>query len=249
MSDEKTRYTRLKSIKDFGYDVDWMDLREKSVVVAGVGGLGMITAEMLARCGIGKLFLFDRDVVDVVNLNRLGFHERHLGDSKVEVIEVRIQSMNPDVETIAHHGDIMLFENESRFEEALTDADVCLMGVDNYPARTFVNRKCMRLKTVLLDAGAARSGLSGHVHPIFPGINACIQCTGIIEASGERGEPCTASLPTTMAILAGLQVQECLKILLGFGNVVDYLTYNAITGTFRNLKTRRDENCPACSDM
>lgn len=249
MSEEETRYTRLKSIEKFGYDVDWMDLRDKYVVIAGVGGLGMVSAEMLARCGIGKLYLFDKDVVDIVNLNRLGFREKDLGVAKITVIEKKIRKINSDVETSAHHGDIMLPDTEIEFENALKESDICLMGVDNYPARTFINRKCVRMGKTLLDAGASRSGLSGHIHPIFPGKNACLQCTGIIEATGERGEACTASLPTTMAILAALQVQECLKILLEFGEIVDYLTYNAITGNFRNLTTKRDKSCPACGDL
>ncbi|MHA1728674.1 MAG: HesA/MoeB/ThiF family protein [Promethearchaeota archaeon] len=248
---KENRYTRLKSIKEFGYDVDWDDLRDKSATIAGVGGLGMISAEMLGRCGIGALYLFDKDEVQIVNLNRMGFNEKDINTPKVNVIRDRLGEINPDVKVEAFHGDIMLFSNENTFEQCVKKSDVVLMGVDNYPARTFVNQKCINLNIPLIDAGASRSALSGHVHPIFPGKNGCLRCTGIIHAleKTERGEPCTASLPTTMAIIAAVQVQETLKFLLNLGKNIDYMTYNALTGQFSNHITKRDPSCPACGHL
>jgi molybdopterin/thiamine biosynthesis adenylyltransferase len=210
----------------------------------------MISADMLARCGIGELFLFDKDTVQTVNLNRMGFEKRDIDIPKVEVIGSRIHEINEEVHVESHHGDIMVFTNEDIFEECVQKSDAVLMGVDNYPARLFVNQKCINSKIPLFDAGASRSALSGHVHPIFPEKNACLRCTGIIHAldQKERGEPCTASLPTTMAIIAGIQVQETLKFLLKLGNNIDYLTYNALTGDFRHHQTKRDPHCTACGN-
>jgi molybdopterin/thiamine biosynthesis adenylyltransferase len=250
--EKENRYTRLKSIKEFGYDVDWDVLKTKKAVIPGVGGLGMITSEMLTRCGIGTLYLFDKDIVQIVNLNRLGFHEKDLNRPKVEVIAERLREINPDVKIEAFQGDIMDFTTEDIFEKAVSDCDIVLMGVDNYPARQFINQKCLNLNKVLMDAGAARSGLSGHVHPLIPGKTACFMCMAGIEIPGEkkeRGEPCTASLPSTMAMLASIQTMEALKYLLNFGVLIDYVTYNAITGAFNNFQTRRDPNCPACKDI
>jgi ubiquitin-like modifier-activating enzyme 5 len=220
--------------------------------IVGVGGLGSVASEMLARCGIGKLFLFDKDEVSIVNLNRMGFFEKDLGKPKVEVFSQYLHAVNPEVEIIAVHGDIMLPDIDEEFEKAINASDIVLMGLDNFPARTFVNQKCIRLNRILVDAGAARSALSGHVHPIFPKSNACMACTGIIRPpleSAPRGEPCVASLPTTMSILAGIQVQETLKILLGIGTPIDYLTYNAISGQFHSHFTKRDVKCPVCGDF
>ena len=69
----ENRYTRLRAIREFGYDIDWDAMKKKTVTIAGVGGLGIISAESLARCGIGTLNLFDKDTVQIVNLNRMGF--------------------------------------------------------------------------------------------------------------------------------------------------------------------------------
>ncbi|MHA1672196.1 MAG: HesA/MoeB/ThiF family protein [Promethearchaeota archaeon] len=244
------RYTRLKAITDFGYDITWSDLAKRTITIAGVGGLGMITAEILARCGVGQLNLFDKDTVDTVNLNRIGFLEADIGQDKVSIIAKNIRQINPDVNTHPIHGDIMNFGVEDLFDEAVANSDAVMMGVDNYPARMFVNQKCINYKKPLFNAGVSRSALSGFVQSIFPGKTACLQCVARVKGSNEnleRGESCVASLPTTFAIIAGIQAQEALKYLLGLGTVLDYITYNALTGDFHQFQTTRDPHCSACS--
>ncbi|NMC04602.1 MAG: HesA/MoeB/ThiF family protein [Candidatus Lokiarchaeota archaeon] len=245
------RYDRLNAINAFGYDIKWESLRKKAVTIAGVGGLGMLAAEILARCGIGTLYLFDMDIVDAVNLNRLGFHPDDLGLPKVDVIAERIKRINPDVATEPLHGDIMMLDNEDVFEDRVKRSAVVLMGMDNLPARMFVNQKCVNNGIVLVDGGTSRSALSGHVQPVIPGKTACVACRGSIASKQprEKGQRCTASLPTTMAIIASLQVQEVLKYLLGFGTLASYMTYNALTGEFTTHQTRPDPACPACKHV
>ena len=247
---EHARYSRLKAIQTFGYDIQWEVLRQKSCVIAGIGGLGVVSAEMLVRCGIGALYLFDKDTVEVENLNRMGFLPADVGKAKVEVITQRLQKINPDVKIHAHHGDILDWGMDETFETAVQQSDIVLMGLDNYPARMFVNQKCVNLQKVLVDAGVARSALSGNIHLIIPGKTACMMCTARFHGKNEkveRGEACTASLPTTMALIAALQVQETLKYLLNFGELADYLTYNALTGETLAYQTQRDPNCDACA--
>lgn len=246
------RYTRLKAISAFGYNLNWDDLSDKIVAIPGIGGLGVLTSEMLARCGVGTLHLFDLDIVEEVNLNRMGFHEKDLGLPKVEVTANFLEKVNPEVDIIPHHGDIMGFEMDSIFEAAVSESDVVLMGLDNYPARMFVNQKCINTSTPLIDAGVSRSALSGNIHVIIPKKTACMSCRGRIKGSDEskeRGLPCTASLPSTMALIASIQVQECLKLLLNFGRIIDYQTYNALTGEFNNYLTQKNTKCSACGDL
>ncbi|MHA1716866.1 MAG: HesA/MoeB/ThiF family protein [Promethearchaeota archaeon] len=248
---EKDRYYRIYSINTFGYDIPWEDLRTKKIVIAGVGGLGTIGADMFARCGVGTLYLFDMDIVEELNLNRLGFTIDDVGRPKVDVIAERIKRINPDIDVKAFHGDIMWFENEENFEQRVAESDLVFMGLDNYPARMFVNQKCVSTRTPLMDGGASRSALSGNIQLIIPGKTACYACRGknLATEKREKGERCTASLPTTMAIIASLQVMESLKFLLGFGTNVQYLTYNALTGEFREYKPKRDPNCPICNHL
>ncbi len=244
----KNRYTRLNAIKEFGYDITWDDLKRYHIGIVGVGGLGCVSAEMAARCGIGKLSLFDFDTVDIVNLNRSMFKEKHIGQSKVKIASKILKKINPDVEVYNFENDIMNPNFESDFEKEISHMDIVLNGLDNIPAREYLNAKCVRLRVPYIDAGASRSGLSGYVHPVIPYKTACAKCMSIIaiDIPDERGDPCVASLPSTMAILASIQIQEMLKYLLKFGEMIDYLMYDMITGKFLNYETKRDKNCPIC---
>lgn len=248
---EHDRYTRLKAIKEFGYDIDWDDLKKYHVGIIGVGGLGAVSAEMAARCGIGKISLFDFDIVESVNLNRLFYKPEHVGILKVEAAETILKEINPDVEIFTYGKDIMDIDFEQVFEEKIQEMDIILNGVDNLPAREYLNIKCVRYNIPYINAGASRSGLSGYVHPIIPHKTSCSACLKriSIKTSNDRGESCTASLPSTMAILASIQIQELLKYLLKFGTMIDYVMYNMLSGEFSHYKTIRDKNCPICGEI
>ncbi len=244
------RYTRLKAIKEFGYNIDWDNLRDKHIGIVGIGGLGCITSEMAVRCGIGKLTLFDFDTVEIVNLNRAMYRLEDIGRTKVEVASEVLNSINPDVYLNYFNSDIMNPQFENTFEEEISQMDIILNGLDNVPAREYLNAKCIYLKIPYIDAGASRSGLSGYVHPIIPYKTACANCIKAfsINISEERGDPCVASLPSTMAILGSIQIQEMLKYLLNFGELIDYIMYDMISGKFYNYSTHRDKNCLICGD-
>lgn len=203
---------------------------------------------MVVRSGIGKVSLFDFDVVEKVNLNRSMFQEKHLGKYKVEIAKTILKEINPDVEIESYNSDIMDPMFESIFESKLKQMDILLNGLDNIPAREYLNSKCISLNIPYIDAGASRSGLSGYVHPIIPQQTSCAKCLKSIGINlpDERGEPCVASLPSTMAILASIQFQEMIKFLLHFGRMIDYLMYDMVSGKFLNYKTKRDPNCPVC---
>ncbi|MBY9004630.1 MAG: ThiF family adenylyltransferase [Candidatus Lokiarchaeota archaeon] len=248
---KEDRYTRLKAIKEFGYDINWDDLSSYHVGVIGIGGLGCVSSEMVTRCGLGKLTLFDNDIVDQVNLNRSMYKPEHVGKPKVEVAYRILKTINPDVDIFYFKNDIMDINFESTFEKEISKIDIILNGLDNIPAREYLNSKCIRLKIPYIDAGASRSGLSGYVHPIIPYKTSCAKCIkGIsVDLPVEKGEPCVASLPSTMAILASIQIQEMLKFLLKFGKMIDYLVYDMISGQFLNYTTKKDENCPICASI
>lgn len=245
---KETRYTRLKAIKEFGYDIDWDLLKKFHVGIIGVGGLGCITSEMVVRCGIGKISLFDFDTVEVVNLNRLMFKEEHIGLKKVQVAFKMLKEINPDVEIKIYDRNIMDIDFESIFEESISEMNIILNGLDNIPAREYLNVKCIKFNIPYIDAGASRSGLSGYIHPVIPYKTACAKCLSSIGLNlpDERGEACVASLPSTMAILASIQLQEMLKFLLKFGEMIDYLMYDMIRGKFLSYTTQLDEYCPIC---
>ena len=244
------RYTRLKAIKEFGYEVEWEELKSNHVGIIGIGGLGCVSAEMAVRCGIGKLSIFDFDTVSAVNLNRSMYKIEHVGQFKVHVAGMILKEINPDTTIYCFNHDIMDPTFEDDFEKEIKKMDIILNGLDNIPAREYLNVKCIRLNVPYIDAGASRSGLSGYIHPVIPYKTACAKCLSniSIDLPDERGEPCVASLPSTMAILASMQIQEMLKYLLKFGEMVDYVMYDMVKGKFFSYETKQDKFCPVCGE-
>ncbi|MGV9172895.1 MAG: HesA/MoeB/ThiF family protein, partial [Promethearchaeia archaeon] len=227
------------------------DLKTRHVGIVGAGGLGTVSAEMATRCGVHEISLFDFDTVEVVNLNRLLYKEKHLGKSKVKVVKNYLSEINPDIKINTYMKDIMDMNFEKEFENVIKSLDLVLNGLDNIPARKYLNIKCIKLNIPYIDAGASRSGLSGYVHPVLPGKTACAECLSSIgiDLPDERGEPCVASLPSTMALLASVQIQEMLKFLLEFGVMIDYLMYDMVSGQFHSYSTERDQNCSVCGQL
>ncbi|PFH38617.1 ThiF family protein [Besnoitia besnoiti] len=99
-------YSRLMALQRMGVVDNYRAIRDKAVLVVGVGGVGSVAADMLARCGIGKLLLFDYDKVELANMNRLFFTPKQRGQSKVEAAQATLLEINPDVEIEAHNCNI-----------------------------------------------------------------------------------------------------------------------------------------------
>lgn len=237
-------------MSEYGLDFDFTELKSKTVSIVGVGGIGSLSAEMLARSGIGRLILIDLDIVEEANLNRVMYKPEHIGRPKAEVCTEILHEINPDVMIEFIYTDIMNLKFEPAFELIISHSDLILNGLDNIPARQYLNVKCIKLNKPYVDAGALRSGFGGYVHLVIPNVTACYQCTASVQinvASNDvRGPQCAASLPSTLAIISSLQVQHTLKFLLKFGKIPDFISYNGITDEFTILQLPRDELCYVC---
>ncbi|CDI85786.1 thiF family domain-containing protein, putative [Eimeria praecox] len=99
-------YSRLMALQRMGVVRDYQKITQKAVLLVGVGGVGSVAAEMLVRCGIGKLILFDFDSVELSNMNRLFFTPKDVGLTKVEAAKRTLAFVNPDVELEAHNANI-----------------------------------------------------------------------------------------------------------------------------------------------
>jgi len=107
-------YSRLMALQRMGIVNNYQDIRKYTVVVVGVGGVGSVTAEMLTRCGIGKLILFDYDKVELANMNRLFYQPSQAGLSKVSAASMTLTRINPDVQIETYNTNITL---TTQFEE------------------------------------------------------------------------------------------------------------------------------------
>lgn len=95
-------------------------IRLYTCAIIGVGGVGSVTAEMLTRCGIGKLILFDYDKVELANMNRLFFQPYQSGMSKVEAAAQTLRKINPDVEIVTYDYNITTTDNFQNFTDAIS---------------------------------------------------------------------------------------------------------------------------------
>lgn len=251
-------YSRLMALKRMGIVDNYQRIREFTVAVVGVGGVGSVTAEMLTRCGIGKLILFDYDKVELANMNRLFFKPDQSGLSKVEAAKATLTDINPDVQFEVHNYNITTVDNFQHLMGRISkghlsegkSVDVVLSCVDNFEARMAINQACNELGQVWMESGVSENAVSGHIQLIRPGETACFACapplvvaSGIDEKTLKREGVCAASLPTTMAVVAGLLVQNTLKYLLGFGKVSEYVGYNAMSDYFPSMSMKPNPQC------
>lgn len=128
--------------------------------------------------------------------------------------------------------------------------DLILSCVDNYEARMAINTACNELGQIWMESGVSENAVSGHIQLIIPGETACFACApplvvaaNIDEKTLKRDGVCAASLPTTMAVVAGLLVQNVLKFLLKFGTVSYYLGYNAMQDFFPTMVMKPNPQC------
>uniref|UniRef100_A0A0R3RV62 Ubiquitin-like modifier-activating enzyme 5 n=1 Tax=Elaeophora elaphi TaxID=1147741 RepID=A0A0R3RV62_9BILA len=221
-------YSRLMALKKMGIVKNYDDIRKKTVIIVGVGGVGSVVAEMLTRCGIGKLILFDYDKVELANMNRLFYQPHHSGMSKVDAARNTLMKGSLISEKV----------------------ELVLSCVDNFEARMTINTACNEENQMWMESGVSENAVSGHVQCMHPGHSACFACvpplvvaSNINERTLKREGVCAASLPTTMAVVAGFLVQNALKFLLNFGEVSYYLGYNALCDFFPRHQMLPNPSC------
>jgi ubiquitin-like modifier-activating enzyme 5 len=178
-----------------------------------------VAAEMLTRCGIGRLLLYDYDTVELANMNRLFFRPEQAGMTKTDAAVQTLVGINPDVDLESYTINITTVDGFKTFIESLTrdnkrkrntggsksGVDLVLSCVDNYEARMVVNQACNELGQTWMESGVSEDAVSGHIQLLIPGETACFACapplvvaSGVDERTLKREGVCAASLPTTM---------------------------------------------------
>ncbi|XP_062115958.1 ubiquitin-like modifier-activating enzyme 5 [Humulus lupulus] len=254
-------YSRLMALQRMGIVENYERIREFSVAIVGVGGVGSVAAEMLTRCGIGRLLLYDYDKVELANMNRLFFRPEQVNMTKTDAAVQTLSDINPDVVLESYTLNITTVQGFDTFMSSLKDksfrpnkegngVDLVLSCVDNYEARMAVNQACNELNQTWMESGVSEDAVSGHIQLLIPGETACFACapplvvaSGVDERTLKREGVCAASLPTTMGVIAGLLVQNTLKFLLNFGQVSPYLGYNSLKDFFPTMEMKPNPQC------
>ncbi|KAM0903682.1 hypothetical protein ACQ4PT_018509 [Festuca glaucescens] len=257
-------YSRLMALQRMGIVDNYELIRDYSVAIVGIGGVGSVAAEMLTRCGIGRLLLYDYDTVELANMNRLFFRPDQVGMTKTDAAVQTLSEINPDVVLESYSLNITTVKGFETFLGSLKarsshgrsiGVDLVLSCVDNYEARMVVNQACNEFHQTWMESGVSEDAVSGHIQLLIPGETACFACapplvvaSGVDERTLKRDGVCAASLPTTMGVVAGLLVQNALKYLLKFGQVSPYLGYNSLKDYFPTMEMRPNPQCsnPAC---
>jgi molybdopterin/thiamine biosynthesis adenylyltransferase len=206
------RYAR--NFKAYGHK-DQIALLKAQVVVFGLGGLGGAVCETLARVGVGRLTLVDGDRFSDHNLNRQALcTEAALGEAKAEAAAHRIESINRMTET-AVYADFMTAAN---VDATIQGAQVIVDCLDNISGRFILEAAARKAGLPLVSA--AVGGEAGHLMVIYPGDRGLEQIYGPpdVQHSEKGAEATLGCLPHMVTLMANLEVNETLNILLGRGS-------------------------------
>ena len=245
-TDQRQRYSRHLLMPEVG-SAGQAKLLESKVLIVGAGGLGSPAALYLAAAGVGTLGIVDFDVVDASNLQRQVIHTTdRVGDKKVDSARRTIAALNPDVTVVGH--DEML--TEANVDRLIAGYDVVLDGTDTFETRYTLNDAAVAAGIPVVHASVFR--FEGQLTVFRPYDGPCYRCLYPTPPPPEMAPGCSVAgvLGVVPGIMGLLQSNEVLKLLLGIGEplVGRLLLYDALDGTFTELRARRDPACPVCSD-
>ena len=243
-SDEIKRYSRHLILPEVGMDGQ-RALKAAKVLCIGAGGLGSPAAMYLAAAGVGTLGIVDFDVVDMSNLQRQIVHgTTDIGRPKLDSARDRLHAINPNVHIETYETALSSANALQLFEPY----DVILDGTDNFPTRYLVNDACVLVGKP--NAYGSIFRFEGQASVFATKDGPCYRCLypeppppGLVPSCAEGGV-----LGVLPGIIGTIQATETIKLLLGKGEplIGRFLIYDALRMRFRELKLRKDADCPVC---
>ncbi|MGD0498738.1 MAG: ubiquitin-like small modifier protein 1 [Bryobacteraceae bacterium] len=245
-NDEILRYSRHLIIPEVGVEGQ-EKLKAAKALLIGAGGLGAPLGLYLAAAGVGRLGIVDFDVVDFTNLQRQVIHSTaDVGRKKLDSAAEKMQAINPHV-TVVKHETALSSENAL---DILKDYDIVVDGTDNFPTRYLVNDACVLLGKPNVYGSIFRFEGQATVFA-YPG-GPCYRCLypeppppGLVPSCAEGGV-----LGILPGVIGLIQATETVKLILGIGEplVGRLLLYDALGMRFRELKLRKNPECPVCGE-
>src|SRR6187455_1550672 len=243
-AEEIKRYSRHLIMPELGMDGQ-RRLKAGSVLCIGAGGLGSPAAMYLAAAGIGTLGIVDFDVVDFSNLQRQIIHGTpDVGRTKLASAKERLNALNPNVH-------IETYETALSSDNALElfePYDVILDGTDNFPTRYLTNDACVILGKP--NAYGSIFRFEGQASVFSTKEGPCYRCLypeppppGLVPSCAEGGV-----LGVLPGVIGVIQATEAIKLIAGISEplIGRFLIYDALRMRFRELKLKRDPDCPVC---
>jgi adenylyltransferase/sulfurtransferase len=243
---EIARYSRHLIMPEVGMEGQ-KKLKAASVLLIGTGGLGAPLGLYLAAAGVGRIGLVDFDVVDYSNLQRQVIHgTKDVGRPKLASAMDRLRDVNPNVQLEPYE---VMFTSENALE-IIRNYDIVIDGTDNFPTRYLVNDACVLLGKPNVYGSIFR--FEGQASVFWAEKGPCYRCLypeppppGLVPSCAEGGV-----LGILPGIIGTMQATEAIKLILGSGDplIGRLVLFDALGMRFRELKLRKDPNCPICGD-
>jgi adenylyltransferase/sulfurtransferase len=245
-NEEIARYSRHLIMPEVGLEGQ-KRLKAASVLMIGTGGLGAPLGMYLAAAGVGRLGIVDFDVVESSNLQRQIIHgTKDIGRPKIESARDRLSDINPHIEIETHEARLTS-DNALRLFQHY---DIIVDGTDNFPTRYLVNDACVLSGKPNVYGSIFR--FEGQASVFWAERGACYRCLypeppppGLVPSCAEGGV-----LGVLPGIVGAIQANETIKIILGAEGILvnRLLLFDAWAMKFRELKLRKDSQCPICGD-
>lgn len=244
--DELLRYSRHILLD--GFDIEGqLALKNSHALIIGAGGLGCPAALYLASSGVGTITLCDDDEVELSNLQRQIAHGNNdIGKSKVDSLAQSLHEINPLVSVHPIHARL----TGEALAQAVNAADVVLDCSDNFTTRFAINKACIEAKTPLVSAAAIRTEAQLSVFDSREASSPCYNC--LYQEQDNENLNCIDNgvLAPVVGMMGSWQALEAVKVLSGFGETLigKLLVLDLKYAQTRQLKLKKDPNCPSCSE-
>ena len=238
---ERTRYLRQMAMDGFG-EAAQRSLKDSTVTVMGVGGLGSPASMYLAAAGVGRIILVDFQSPELSNLNRQVLHwegDVEKGTMKVVSAAEKLRELNSGIEIVPKVAKIGVDDLCTTVEDSAVIVD-CL---DNFEARKMLNVHCVRTQVPFVHA--AVEGFTGQLTVIVPGETPCLDC---LFPRSPAKRPLIPIIGFTAGVFGCMEACEAVKLITGIGEPLKgkMLVGDLSINYWETVEVERNEHCPVC---
>ncbi|MFH0994758.1 MAG: HesA/MoeB/ThiF family protein [Pseudomonadota bacterium] len=239
--EETIRYNRQLILPEIGLHGQ-IKLKQARVLIAGVGGIGSVSAYYLAAAGIGSIRIADGDCVEIGNLNRQILHGTgDIGKPKTLSALEKLRNLNPycavePIQEIISHENVL---------DMVEGCSVILDGTDNLNVRKILNRASISKGIPFVYGGV--EGFSGMVTTFVPGRTLCLECFFSRDTGQKDPIGIIGAVP---GVIASIQSLEAIKLILGIGKLLTnkLLVFNGMGMSFRKIEMEKNPDCLICGN-
>jgi adenylyltransferase/sulfurtransferase len=241
---ETQRYSRHLVLPEVGPEGQ-RRLKRSSVLVVGLGGLGVPAAVYLASAGVGRVGIADSDLVEMSNLQRqFLFSKEDLGRRKVDAAEEKLSLVNPEIRVVSHPVRL----DSSNAMEVIGEYEIVVDATDNLPSRYLINDACVLQGKP--DVFASVLGFDGQASVFSTPDGPCYRCLYPEPPAPDSVKSCDEAgvLNVIPGIMGSIQVNQTIGILLGKGTplIGRLLVFNGVDNSFNEIRLRKNSSCAVC---